>query len=118
MKVIEAIRRQFAMIGIVPEQSTMSYPFNAINIMVLLMFVIDLVINGVYCFYGAANFREYVNSAFACSALTVSMMAFATLIWEMAKVYQFLANLEKTIKSREYNDFPAHVNLDSNQTIE
>lgn len=102
MKVIEILRRQFAMIGIVSDESTMSHPINLINLMILLMFVIDLIINGVYCFHGADNFQDYVNSAFACSALTVSMMAFVTLIWEMAKVYEFLENLEKAINNREY----------------
>lgn len=102
MEVIKIIRKQFAMIGIVSDQSTIMYPFNAINLMVLFMFVIDLIINGVYFFYGAENFQEFVNSAFACSALIVSAMAFATLIWEMAKIYEFLKNLEKTIENREF----------------
>lgn len=104
MEVIEILRRQFAMIGILSDQSTMSHPINLLNLMFLLMLFIDLIINGVYCFYGADNFQDYVNSAFTCSAVSVGIMAYVTLILEMGKVHEFLENLEKSINNREYND--------------
>lgn len=103
MDIIKSMRNQFALIGIHKwsNQSSRIYPLNEKNLMVLLMFIIDLIINGVYFIHGADNFQKYVNSAFTCSTLAVGVMAFATIIWRIPKIFEFFDELEKTIKSRK-----------------
>lgn len=103
MYVIETIRKRFAIIGADSNQSTTRmYPFNVKNSVVLLMFVIDLIINDGYFFYGAVSFQEYVNSSFDCSTCFIGTMVFAIIIWKMVKIIIFLKNLSKIIEKRKY----------------
>lgn len=95
---IETIRKRFAIIGIEPYQSTRLTK----NLLVLLMYAINLTMNGTFLIYGADNFQEYVNSAFTCSTLIVGTTAFAIIIWKMKKIMKFLKHLDKTIKKRKY----------------
>lgn len=102
MKSIGIIRKRFRIIGIDDyDQSSRLYPFNGKSLMVLLMYAIDLIINGIFLLDGAESFQEYVNSMFTCSTLIVSVMGFEVVIWKMAKLFEFLKKLEKTIEKRK-----------------
>lgn len=100
MEVIKTIQKRFAIIGIISNQSSRLYPLNATNFTVFCLLVTNLTINLVYCLIEANGFQEYINSAFTCSTLLVGVMAFVTLIGEMAKVFEFFGALERTIQNR------------------
>lgn len=103
MKAIRTIRERFELIGIGDyDQASRMYPFNVKNLMVLLMFFIDLIINGVFFLDEADGFQEYVNSVFACSTLIVGVLGFAVLIWKMPKIFKFLTKLEETFEKSEH----------------
>lgn len=102
MIVIETIRQQFGIIGIGDyNPSNRMYPFNERNLLVLLLFFLNLIINGVYFCNGADSFDEYVNSVFTCSTIIVAATAFGIIIWKMKQIFKFFKNLKKIIKKRE-----------------
>lgn len=97
MEVIESIQKQFEIIGIGNyDQTSRLYPFNGKNSMVLLMFLMDLIINGGFFLHGAESFDEYVNSVFTCSTIIVAGTAFAIIIWKM------FDKIGEIIKKSEY----------------
>lgn len=105
MEVIQSIRNQFATIGIGDyDQTSRTYPLNERNAMVFLLFVLNIIINGVFFLHGADNFEDYVNSTFTCSTIIVAGTAFAIIVWKMTKISTFFNNLGMIVANSECVD--------------
>lgn len=90
------------MIGITNhDHASRTYPFNEKNAIVLLMFLMDLIINGGFFLLDADSFEEYVNSVFTCSTIIVVAAAFAIIIWKMTKIFIFFTNIGTVINNSE-----------------
>lgn len=103
MDTIKTIRKQFAIIGIGDnDKSSCFYPINGKNSVILLLYFIDLIINGVYFVHGADSFQKYVNSTFTCSTIVVGVAICVLCIGRMPKIFEFFKNLEETIGNSEH----------------
>lgn len=102
MKILQLLQRDFARLGLSPNQSTtQKYPFNKINVKCL------LVLCGVCgsCAYGvqeATSFQEYTFLANEAFTILLIIEIYAILLWKRRLFFQFIDSLETNINKREF----------------
>lgn len=102
MKIFQSVRRDLAFFGINPNQSWMhSSPFNRKNQTAMLIFCLFLFSNCIY-FTHAKTFEEYINCIYIVTALSGTVICFATLMWQASKWFEFIDNVENIINKSEY----------------
>lgn len=97
MKIFKLIRKYFADVGLAASQSQQADRLNARNVTILLTFGLNVILAGAYIVYGTTDFHEYVESIFGCSTVAAIAIAFASIVWDMQKIFKFLSNFDQII---------------------
>lgn len=96
MKTMEAIYSYVSRVGMT---SHSSHPFNVRNSLSLFIFGTSGLSAAMYLFYGATNLNEYADTIYLIITATTSALAFASVNWKMAEIFQFIENLENVIET-------------------
>lgn len=97
MKILTTVQKNFALIGISAKQSTQNNPFNAENLIVLLILCLTLITNVMNLIYEADNFKDYTISVFSCSTMIVAILIFVMILARMRHLFDFLKQAEQII---------------------
>lgn len=97
MKTFDSIREYFAIAGFDSPQSIREDLLKIENILSFLLFSLSAFSSGVYVYYEASNFEEYIDAIYMLSGLTVILFIFINLFWEMPNLYKFIDHLENII---------------------
>lgn len=101
MKVFQAIQRSLALVGIEPEQVSKKYPINSGIVTTFIILVATTASANRFFWYEASNFKEYADSFYATSTVTVSTINFVLTVWNIKAYFQFIQNLESFIARSE-----------------
>lgn len=103
MIIFQSVRRDLAFFGINAHQTWIhKSPFNTKNQIAMSIFCLFLFLNCINFTY-AKSFEEYINCIYICSALTGTVLCFATLMWESTKWFEFIENVENMLNKSECN---------------
>lgn len=98
MKILQPIRNDFEVVGVVPYQKC---PFNSKNLRTFFALSIGALLNGVYLLLEAETFKEYADSFCSMSIMIVATMLFSIMIWKTPSLYHLLNTLEENVTKRE-----------------
>lgn len=101
MKTFDLIRNNFAIAGLDSPQSTREDLLKIKNILSFLLFALSAFSSGVYVYYDASNFEEYIDAVFMLTGLSITLFIFANLLWDMPTLYKFIDHLEGIIENRK-----------------
>lgn len=73
------------------------------NVVVFLITCAQSTLAGIFVFYEADSFREYVESVFVFSTLVVVSVTFFAFIWITAKMFKLMNNIETTVNKSEWS---------------
>lgn len=94
MKIFKSVRRDLAFFGIISSPTWMqTNPFNKKNQIAMTIFCSFLFSNCVYIEH-AKSFEEYINCIYIVTALSGTVLCFATLMSQAAKWFEFIENVE------------------------
>lgn len=93
----QTLIKHFALMGIQSDQITKKYLLNSKNVFVLIMLVICSISANVFLWYEADNFKEYTESFYGTSCVTVSFANFTVNVWKMPNMFRLIENLENCI---------------------
>lgn len=97
MKLFQSTQRKFAALGVTPNQSVQTHPFNGKILTTYFLYLLSCIFFFVYFFHVANNFREYVISIYMTSATVVVTINYTTLICHSLNIFKFIENVEKMI---------------------
>lgn len=95
--IFDSIKSNFAIVGANSLQSNGQNPFNLKNVMIILIINVQATLCGIFVFYEANSFREYVESVFAFSTVIVIHIVFPVFIWKIPKMFELMNNIEKIV---------------------
>lgn len=110
MKFFQSIQRILSHVGIDPNQSTRTHPFNARNSKNCLIFLVACICSIVFLFHEASSVEERMESGFLTGLTILNLMCFINLIFKMKLVYNYFDNAEKIVEQSEL------LHLDFNHT--
>lgn len=103
MKIFQAIRQNFLVLGINPYPTTLKNPFIANIVITLLGSVFSTTSYFLWLFHMATTFNEYVNAMFYIFGAIIITVGFSILVWKMKKWFRFIENLEIFINESKLN---------------
>lgn len=101
MKLFQFVQKQFAILGIIPNQQ--QQPFNLKIRMVFVCYWTTNISNVLILIFKAKGFNEYTNSTFITSATTTVAICYTILILNMAKLFEFIEFSEEITVCGESN---------------
>lgn len=101
MKIFQSTQKNYLFLGISPIQSNQKHLFNARNTAFSIMFKTSVSFCFVYLIHVARTFGEYLQCAYIMLALMSGTCAFITIIWKMAKLFEFIDSLEEIVNKSE-----------------
>lgn len=101
MKIYRTIIDLYGIVGILPPKSTEMFPFNRINLLVLIIFSAIVVSENIFFFCYAENFQEYTDSFYVLFTVDTAWLNYAAIVWEMRNIFRFIRSLENTIGKSE-----------------
>lgn len=104
MEIYQIIKDLYRLVGIIPPVSSERHPFNRKNLLVLSIFSAIVLSENIFFFFNAENFQEYIDSFYVVFTVDTAWWNYAAIVWEMSKIYEFIENLENTIKKSEKNE--------------
>ena len=104
MTIIELIKTDFATVGIESHKSNQIYsrlsPRNLI-FSFLSAYNIMAVMSHIIC--DENTFKEYIDSAYRCSGMSLIATIFGYLIWKSQSIFELINGIEKSVQKSEYN---------------
>lgn len=97
MKTFDTIKHFFNISGITSSQSTRKDLLKIRNVVFFVILGLDIISAGLFGYYEANSFEEYVDSFFATSSAFICFYSFGVLFWETPKLYRFTEALEIAI---------------------
>lgn len=105
MEVFKLIQVYFIELGVNANQSVRSHPFNAKNVMVLIIFILSILSNLIYLIGFATTFEEYTSCLNLIASLVVCFMVFAIIVWKMKELFEFIKLLDHMIQKSKNISF-------------
>lgn len=103
MKILQSVQKYFSHLGISSEQSKQTKrPINARIAMVNLMFVTYIILNCVYLFHVAGNFKEYTQSIYMTISAISNFSFHTVLVRQMKEWFRLIDGIEKSINRSEF----------------
>lgn len=99
MKLFGSTQQNFSVLGITPNQSVQTHPFNGKNSTTFFMYVLNCIFFLVYFFRVANSFGEYVISIYMTTATVVVAVNYTTLVCQSLNIFVFIENVEKMIET-------------------
>lgn len=103
MNHFELVQKKFAIIGYSLHYSTQRYHLNARNMTMIVLMVANTLATGVYIFYGAKSFDEFLENIYLTTTLAVDLAMCVINIVLMPKIFKLIENLTLTVNKSEYN---------------
>lgn len=97
MKTFNSIKNGFAVLGFDSPESVRRDLLKINTISSMLIFGIQIIFISVFICCEASNFDEYVDGVYLLSSLTVCVFAYATMLWQIPRLYAFIIQLENII---------------------
>lgn len=102
MEAFNDVKKYFALLGIPSShESTRKYLFNKITVLIFATHGIDLILSSAYMFKVAENFDEYVDALFRVTSLISCIIFFATVVWNLPELHEFISTVESIISKSE-----------------
>lgn len=101
MKTFDDIKNYFAILGIKSRESTRKHLLNVTIVFIFLIHGMEVSLSSAYAFRIAIDFAEYVDCFYRITSLIACTIFFATIVWNMPKLYKFICDLENTIGKSE-----------------
>lgn len=98
MEILQPIRNNFLVVGVVPFQKC---PLNFQNLRTFFSLFMGALLNCVHLFHEAESFKEYADSFCTTSIMTVATMLFSIMIWKTRTLFHLLNALEEIVTKRE-----------------
>lgn len=99
-----AFKVNYAILGITAYQSLQPYPFNIKILLAFLMFSLSTTSHLTYIFNVANTFTEYTECITTTSGSFIISVCFATMVFKMTTLFEFISQLEEIVKMSEFNN--------------
>lgn len=97
MKILITVQENFALMGISTNQSIQKIPFNAKNVLMLVIQCLTFSSDLMCLIYEADNFKDYTISIFSCCTMIVAISIFAMIMIKMRHFFEFQEQIEEII---------------------
>lgn len=104
MKILQATKKQLAMIGISKSLTLQTHPFNGRILMSLLALNVTLVFFSLYIIYDAESFAEYMQCVYAMSLTIQIIFDLITAALQANQLFEYIENSESLIDFSEYRN--------------
>lgn len=103
LKVLQSTQKRYAFMGICFIQSEPNRrPFNARNTVFLTIFSTSVGLCFIYLVHVARTFGDILQCAYIMLALMSGSLAFITIVWKMAKLFEFVREIEEIVNKSEW----------------
>lgn len=111
MKSFQTILDNLAVLGICPDRSTHSFPFN-MKILVLIIFTPVVIFSYFgYLLNVAKSLSELIDRIIATSSAITFSITFYSIIFQMTDLFEVIDNMERMIAISEYIFFGIHTKM-------
>ena len=103
MKLFQSVQKSFAVLGITPNESIRTDPYNRNIWKSFIVYSLTNVLNFAFFFLEANSFREYTEILFVYSCTMTIFIGFAIAAIQKKKLFNYINNCEKTINESEFD---------------
>lgn len=101
MILLKSTQKSLAVVGITPNQSVQSHPFNGNVLKTYVSYLLSCILFCVYFLRVANDFRGYILSIYVTSMTVVVSINYTILVFQSPKAFELIVNFEKTIEERK-----------------
>lgn len=101
MKIFEAVRKNYATLGISSVQSIRKHPFNKKIAMAFILIAVNTFCHIMHIFFVASNLKERMESATTTSGSLIITICIVTIILKMRTVFECIGSFEDIIAMSE-----------------
>lgn len=102
MTIFDLIRNDYEIVGIKLYESIQNDSIlNGRNLIFSFLSAYNVISVLLHIFCDDNTFKEYIDSAYRCSGMSLTGLNFGYLIWKTQSIFEFINSFEKTIQQRE-----------------
>lgn len=106
MKIFQAIRKQLAILGVEPTQTSGTYKFNVKLSFGYALWAYGIISCALFIVYSADTATEYIQCFYGISALMEISLCFLALVLQKTLLFTQFENLEKFINKSKNEVYP------------
>lgn len=97
MPILESLHSNLRIIGMTTNRSIQTYPLNARNLTMLLIFGINITCNIGFLIYETNNLMEFTDSLYLTFTAIMALLILIDLIWKMRELFVFVNRVDETV---------------------
>lgn len=103
MTIFQLIKNDFSIVGIELHKSIQNHSrLSAKKLIFSFLSACNVPSVVLHIFYDDNTFREYIDSAYTCSGMSLTGMVFGYFIWKTQNIFEFINDFEKSVQQSEY----------------
>lgn len=103
MQILKSTYDSLLLMGLSSHQSIQKYPVNARNLISLFIFCLNLLGVVGFLISGTQDLKEFFDSMFTTVTVSLTILIFINLVWNMRRLFEFLSHLEGTVNQSRQN---------------
>lgn len=102
MTIFELIKNDFAIVGIESHKSIQSHSiFSTRNLIFSFLNAYEVIAVLLHIFCDDNTFREYIDSAYRCSGMSLTALLLGYFIWKAQNIFEFINDFEESVQQSE-----------------
>lgn len=101
MKTFQYFQQSLGYLSIYPPQLEENNRFNSKNWLILNIYLVTIIVSGIFFVYEAKTLFEYSDSLYTCATAASTSVFFAVLVSNKSRIFVLIGKYEATIEKRE-----------------
>lgn len=97
MPILESLHGNLRIIGMTAHQSTQNYPLNARNLVMILIFGMNITCNIGFLIYETNNLMEFTDSLYLTLTAILAVSILINLTWKIRQLFVFVNRVDETV---------------------
>lgn len=102
MKIFQSAEKRLAVLGLTPNQSLKTHPFNRKILVGSLVFAVSILTQFAFLFRFAHTFMEYTASAYLIANTVSTTVCFVAIIFNMRKLFDIIVGFEQIVNMSKW----------------